>query len=166
MKELKLFNRKVPILAVVMAVLIIGMASAALVSSFMQHDTTVNVSTPVTLGLYNYTFDLVAGENNTDSPISMNITNYANVPTYAGIVTTINSTYGEEDVGPGSGICVYYKVGNTVVTNITVPANNTVELFMHIYTDPGLVPANYTISTNFTPSNLSCVVPAPGSTPQ
>ena len=159
MKELKLFNRKVPILAVVMAVLIIGMASAALISSFMEHDTIVNVSTPVTLGSYNHTLDLYAGENISSNPILMNITNHANVSTYVGIITTINSTeHEEENVGIESGICVYYKLNDTVVTNITVPAKDSLKLFMYISTAPNLDPVNYTILTNFTPSSVGCVL--------
>ncbi|MCK4665950.1 hypothetical protein KAU33_04330 [Candidatus Dependentiae bacterium] len=163
MKQIKIFERKVPMLAVIMAVLIIGLASAALITNFATHTTTVNVSTPIVIDSHNYTLDLYSGENNTDDPISINVTNHANVPTYVGIETTINSTYGNEDNGAG-GICVSYKYNTTMVTNITIPANdtsmganNTVELMMYINTAPGLAPANYTIVTNFTPLNVSCV---------
>ena len=160
MREIKIFKRKVPMLAVIMAVLIIGLASAALVSSFAEHKTSVKVSNPVELDSYSHELDLFSGECTNESPISINVTNHANVPTYAGIVTTINSTEHDDD---DEGICVNYTYNGSVVTNITIPANgtgnNTMELLMYINTVPALAQGNYTILTNFTPASVTCVAP-------
>ena len=161
-KNIKLYGRRIPVIAILIAVLVIGIASAALVWSFVTHETLVRVSAPVELDLYSHELDLYSGECTEDEPISMNITNHANVDTYAGIVTTVTSTeYGTEDPGPETGICVYYTDDeDVVITEIWIPANgtddNTMEMFMHICTAPSLDPVDYTISTNFTPSSEPC----------
>ena len=170
-KNIKLYGRRIPVIAILIAVLVIGIASAALVSSFVTHETLVRVSAPVELDLYSHELDLYSGECTEDEPISMNITNHANVDTYAGIVTTVTSTeYGTEDPGPETGICVYYTDDeDDVITEITIPANetgqepgdNTLEIFMHICTAPSLDPVDYTISTNFTPSSDPCETETP-----
>lgn len=171
-RNIEIYGKRIPIVAILIVVLVIGAASAALVTSFVEHNTLVRVSTPVTLDSYSHELDMYSGECTEDDPISMNITNHANVETYAGIVTTVSSTeYGTETPGPDTGICVYYtedEEGDYVITNVTIPANgtsvsNTMEIFMHICTAPNLAPVNYTISTNFTPSDLSCVTPLPTS---
>ena len=167
MKNIEIRGRKIPILAILIGLLVIGTASAALVTTFVTHNTLVKVSTPVELDSYSHELDLYSGECTEDEPISMNITNHANVETYAGIVTTVNSEeYGTED----EGICIHYTYAGDVVTEILIPANgteeNTLEILMHICTDPALAPVDYTISTNFTPSDSSCVTPTPEPEPE
>lgn len=166
MKSMKISGKRIPTLAIIMVVLIIGIASAALVTSFVEHQTTVRVSTPVELDSYSHELDLYAGECTEEEPISINITNHANVETYAGIETSIYSTeYGTEDEGPDTGLCVHYTLAGDVVTEITIPANgtgeNTLELMMHVCTAPRLAPVDYTIWTNFIPSDEACVTPTP-----
>ena len=151
MKTISLFKRKVPILAIVMAVLVIGMASAALVTFFMQHNTTVNVTAPLYLNDNDEELDLVAGE--TYSSVVISVGNNASVPTLTEIVTGYDPD--------GDGINVHYTYNGETLCDVdndgnpecVVPAGSDgEELEMHICTSSALAPDTYTITTNFTPA--------------
>ena len=151
MKSIKILNKRIPILAVLMAVIVLGIASAALVTTFVQHDTEVDVTAPLYLDNDMQTISLVAGE--TYDLVTMTVNSNASVPTIAELNTVI-----KED---GEGIGYHYTFdGKTLgdidgdgLPDLLVPAMSEGEtLKMMICTDPALIPTDYVIETQFTPA--------------
>jgi len=150
MKSMKILGRDVPIMAVILAVLIIGTASAALVTTFVQHNAEVDVEAPLYLEDDAVALDLVAGE--TYEFVAMSVRSNASVPTLAEIVTEIDD---------GDGIGYHYTfdgetlgdIDNDGYPELLIPAMSDGEdLLMKICTSPALEPKTYVIETHFTPA--------------
>ena len=152
MKSIKILNKRIPILAVLMAVIVLGIASAALVTTFVQHDTEVDVTAPLYLDTDIEMVDLVAGE--TYEFVAMTVNSNASVPTMVELNTEI--------LEDGEGIGYHYTFdGKTLgdidgdgLPDLLVPAMSGGEtLLMKLCTSPALVPTDYVIETHFTPAD-------------
>ena len=150
MKNIEFRGRKIPIVALIIGLLVIGTATAALVTTFVQHDTEVDVEAPLWLDDDSFALDLVAGE--TYEFVAITVNSNASVPTLTEIVTEISD---------GEGIGYHYTFDGKTLGDIDddgypellVPANSDgEELWMKICTSPALEPKTYTIETHFTPA--------------
>lgn len=150
MKNIEIRGRKIPIVAILIGLLVIGTATAALVTTFVQHDTEVDVTAPLYLDDDTFALDLVAGE--TYEFVAITVNSNASVPTLAEIVTEIDD---------GVGIGYHYTfdgktlgdIDNDGYPELLVPAlSDGEELMMKICTSPALEAKTYIIETHFTPA--------------
>ena len=155
-KKLNILGRKVPVLAVMMALLVIGTASAALIVNYATLSGTYEVGETITVVGNN-----VSNENeilfNGDGKGNFTITNVGSP-----VNVTVNTTLLLEDVMviDTEGITVTYNPG---VPNIPDDTNGVYEdVFVMAFTEdtvvtvtlgtiPGVVAGNYTLEVDVNP---------------
>lgn len=141
---MKIYNRKVPVIALVGVLLMISIASAALMSIFVTHTTTAEVTEALDMPVITSELNMSGGENYF---VDMQITNNADVP----ILTEIETTCDE-------GILVHYLVDGIssiplvdfdTKPDLVIPANTVLDVTMHIWTASNIITDTYIIVTDF-----------------
>lgn len=134
-KTITMFGRAIPVTLIV-ALMLVGIGSAALVTQYFQTTGTVTVTNPLDVSPETYELTLVAGETRTTT---ITVTNNADVDIPANLVTEISPD--------DEGITVTYDVGATP----TFGASGNTIVTITIATDPALIPGTYTLTTTATP---------------
>ena len=176
-KKLNILGRKVPILAVMMALLVIGTASAALIVNYATLTGTFGVTNPITVNGDNFVTGIGGGAGvftiaNTDTDavdvdvlvtLSLDATNEATqdgpVTNDAGIVMTLTATTDDGTITIVSGtLGGINELGEYDIVGITVPAaadastpSSTTVTVTFATTDPAVEPGTYTIEVAINP---------------
>jgi len=129
--------------------LMVGTASAALVTGLFTHTTNADVEAAITIDNSEEWIGMYAGET---SIRNIEVTNRANVAISGELRTTGNDLV---------GITTMYKVYGDALPDadndgrpeITVPAGQTVTIQKCIVSDIALAPGMYQVTTEFKPAN-------------
>lgn len=164
MKPINIFGRKISVVAVLIVALLIGTASAALITTYGGVSGTVEVPE---------TFSIVGNDPSVDSYIpnliiftensgNMEITNNIDSGVTANIVTSVYR--GDAPEPNTQGVSIEYIVGGITigtsngaidgsmsVVPITVPANDIVDVTVTFIPDAALDPGDYTIQIDVNP---------------
>lgn len=151
MQKIKMFGKSVPI-AVIAMLLVVGIASAALVTYYAKSTGTVDVVGPLSISPSTWTLSLFASETKTQV---ITVTNSADQDIDAELSTnvtgpglSINNVLGDSvgDIDT-DGIVVTYSV----TTPMTFVTGSSTEITITVTTNPALVPGTYTIETSVVP---------------
>ena len=163
-KKIDILGRKVPILAVMMALLVIGTASAALISNYATLTGDVTVTNPITVngGIETITF--------TEGVATFNIANSGTEPVLVNLDTklyfnVVNPVPGDELINTEGTTIEYNTVeaidvvgvapddvydGNYVSVPLTVPVGG-IDVIVTFDADPALEVGTYTIQVAVNP---------------
>lgn len=152
MKTIEIFGKKVPVIAMIMALMVIGTASAAVFLNYATLSGTVEVSNGISVTDSNGDEFEANGEGflNFNGPASFTINNANNEPVIVNLVTTL--TLDDIAVDDFTGLTVDYSVidstgveGTGTGTLLLVPPGGlTIEVVF--YADDNAMPGEYNIT--------------------
>lgn len=135
-------NRK--LLLTLLAVFLVGTASAAVISEYFTQDTHASVSEAITMDNPECWVSMYGGES---VDIVMNVENRANVP----ITAELRTSYSPD----GQGLSTFYSVDGVALEDsdnngkeeITIPAGSTIEVVKTVSAMPNIAGNDYLIRT-------------------
>lgn len=152
-KKISILGKKVPILAIFMAVLIIGTASAAIFTHYATLDGNIEVTSPVFV-----TGVEIGGSGNLEfgSPASFEISNDGDIPVIVELATTVTYTgiHEAEHATDSSGVYVDYDVienGDIVEQGDVLVPPGGLTVHVNFDTDEFIYPGTYNVQVEVKP---------------